>query len=208
MILNPSRQALADQVPGFLSQAEGEALHRAACTVEKLGCILEIGSYCGKSTIFLGAAAEQTQNLVFALDHHQGSVEHQPGEFFYDPSLTDAEGQTDTLHTFRQTMKAAKLEHCVVALVGNATAIGQRWQQSLGMVFIDGGHSMHDALSDYRLWSGHVAIGGMLAVHDHYATARAGGQAPKAIIDAAVQSGLWALLESRESLRILQRLGA
>lgn len=207
-MLNASRQHLVNQVPGFLSQAEGEALYRAAHAVAHLGCILEIGSYCGKSTVFLGAAAEQSGNLVFALDHHQGSVEHQPGEFFYDPNLTDKDGRTDTLHTFRQTLTAADLNHSVVALVGDATAIGLRWQQRLGMVFIDGGHSMHDAVSDYRLWSGHVALGGLLAVHDHYPKASAGGQAPKAIIDAALQSGLWDLIESCDSLKVLQRLGA
>jgi hypothetical protein len=76
------------------------------------------------------------------------------------------------------------------------------------MVFIDGGHSMHDAVSDYRLWSGHVVLGGLLAVHDHYPKANAGGQAPKAIIDAALQSGLWDLIESCDSLKVLQRLGA
>jgi predicted O-methyltransferase YrrM len=207
-MLNVSRQHLVDQVPGFLSQAEGEALYLAASSVGPLGCILEIGSYCGKSTLFLGAAAEQSHNLVFALDHHQGSVEHQPGEFFYDEALTDANGQTDTLFTFRQTLKMAALELSVVALVGDAVAIGRRWQQTLGMVFIDGGHSMNDAVSDYRLWSRHVAIGGLLAVHDHYPTANNGGQAPKAIIDAALQSGLWRVLESCDSLKILQRLGA
>jgi predicted O-methyltransferase YrrM len=207
-MLNASRQHLVDQVPGFLSQAEGEALYRAATSVAQLGCILEIGSYCGKSTVFLGSAAEQSGNLVFALDHHQGSVEHQPGEFFFDPRLTDSSGKTDTLHTFRQTLKAAELNHSVVALVGDAVGIGRRWQQRLGMIFIDGGHSMKDAVNDYRLWSGHVALGGLLAVHDNYASASAGGQAPKAIIDAALQSGLWDLVQSCDSLKVLRRLGA
>lgn len=207
-MLNASRQELVNQVPGFLSQAEGEALYRAALSVAHLGCILEIGSYCGKSTVFLGAAAEQSNNLVFALDHHQGSVEHQPGEFFYDPNLTGKDGRTDTLYTFRQTLKAADLDRAVVALIGNAVAIGLRWRQILGMVFIDGGHSMSDAVSDYRLWSGHVAIGGLLAVHDHYPSASTGGQAPKAIIDAALQSGLWDVVESCDSLKVLRRLGA
>lgn len=205
-MLDPKLDLIATQAPGFLSAAEGSMLHAAAAEAGRLGIIIEIGSYCGKSTVYLGSGANQAGTLVFAIDHHGGSVEHQPGEFFYNPELVDTHGDTDTLARFRHTIREARLEHRVIAIVGDASAVGRHWNQRVGMVFIDGGHSMHDAVSDYRLWSSHVALDGLLAIHDHYPTAKAGGQAPRAIIEAALQSGLWALDREVDSLKILRRL--
>ena len=206
MILPSELNQLAITTPGFLSQAEGEALATYLDSLPGRESIVEIGSYCGKSTLYLGHAAKLTGRIVYAIDHHQGSVEHQPGEFFYDAKLTDAEGKTDTLLHFRHTMRQAKLDDCVFPLVGPANVIGLHWQQPLGLLFIDGGHSMDDAVSDYRLWSRHVVLNGIMAVHDHYPTPSSGGQAPKAIIDAALASGLWHREAQVDSLAILRRL--
>ncbi|MEY3006523.1 MAG: hypothetical protein RI942_865 [Pseudomonadota bacterium] len=206
MILPTELNQLAMTTPGFLSQAEGEALAKYLDSVAGRESVVEIGSYCGKSTLYLGHAAKLTKRIVYAIDHHQGSVEHQPGEFFYDTKLTDAEGKTDTLLHFRHTIRKAKLDHCVFPLVGPANVIGLHWQQPLGLLFIDGGHSIEDAVSDYRLWSRHVVLGGIMAVHDHYPSASAGGQAPKAIIDAALASGLWRREAQVDSLALLRRL--
>ena len=151
-MLDPKLDLIATQTPGFLSAAEGSMLLAAAAEAGRLGVIIEIGSYCGKSTVYLGSGANQAGTLVFAIDHHGGSVEHQAGEFFYNPELVDTHGDTDTLARFRHTIREARLEHRVIAIVGNASAVGRHWTQRVGMVFIDGGHSMHDAVSDYRLW--------------------------------------------------------
>src|SRR5690625_7293136 len=107
-----------EQVKGFLSTAEGNALYSTALATGRLGPSLEIGSYCGKSTLYLAAAAARCASMVFAVDHHSGSAEHPPGELFHDPELLDpATGRTDSLRRVRSSLRAANPDDCVVPLV-------------------------------------------------------------------------------------------
>ena len=203
----PDLPADIDQLKGFLSAAEGEALYRQALAVSDKGPVLEIGSYCGKSTIYLGLACRQTQSTVFALDHHRGSEEHQPGEFFHDPALFDAgEELVDTFREFRRNIRRAGLDDVVVPVVAGSAAAARHWHTPLAMVFIDGGHSLAAALTDYRCWAPHLVQGGILAIHDIFPDAHEGGQAPYAIYRMAQATGLFADLGRVESLGLLQRL--
>ena len=196
-----------DQIKGFLAENEALALYQHAAHASALGPVLEIGSYCGKSTIYLGLACRANNSTVFALDHHRGSEEHQQGEFFHDPDLYDAgEGVMDTFKEFRRNIRAAGLDDVVVPLVSDSETTARQWQTPLAMVFIDGGHSLDAALSDYRCWASHVMRGGILAIHDLFADAHQGGQAPYAIYRMAVASGLFADLGQVNSLGILRRL--
>ncbi len=196
-----------DQIKGFLAEDEANALYRSALGVAALGPVLEIGSYCGKSTIYLGLACRESGNTVFALDHHRGSEEHQPGEFFHDPALYD-EGQAsvDTFREFRSNITKADLDDCVVPIVTGSAVAAKHWRTPLGMVFIDGGHSLDAALLDYRCWAPWVAREGLLAIHDIFPDAHKGGQAPHAILRMALSSGLFAQVDQVNSLAILQRL--
>ena len=81
--------ALAEQVQGFMPADEGRALHDAALRYLDGGVGVEIGTYCGKSTLLLGAAAQQTASVLYTIDHHHGSEEHQPGWEYHDASLVD-----------------------------------------------------------------------------------------------------------------------
>src|SRR4029453_3900575 len=100
---------------------EGIALHDAALGVGVDGPFLEIGAYCGKSGIYLGAAAAERGTVLFALDHHRGSEENQPGWEWHEPDLVDpAVGRIDTLPWFRRTVHDAGLEGSVVAIVGDS----------------------------------------------------------------------------------------
>ncbi|HAT08816.1 MAG TPA: hypothetical protein DCS39_06135, partial [Rhodobiaceae bacterium] len=74
-----------DTVKGFLDPSEGAALYAAAEEMAGLGLCVEIGSYCGKSTIVLGAACQKEGGILLAIDHHRGSEENQPGEEYFDP---------------------------------------------------------------------------------------------------------------------------
>lgn len=196
-----------EQVKGFLSTAEGSALYQAARETAVLGPALEIGSYCGKSTLYLAAAAAQSDSLVFAVDHHSGSEEHQIGEMFHDPDLLDPNsGRMDTFSTFRRTLYQAGLEEWVVPIVAPSARAARHWQTPLGLVFIDGGHSLDAALTDYRGWAHHLKRGGLLAIHDVYANAEEGGQAPRAIWQLARNSGLFEVLEQVGSLALLRRV--
>lgn len=203
----PDLPADIDQIKGFLADDEAAALYENALRASASGPVLEIGSYCGKSTIYLGLACKQNNSTVFALDHHRGSEEHQRGEFFHDPDLyDDGEGVMDTFREFRRNIRRAGLDDVVVPVVAGSEAAARHWQTPLAMVFIDGGHSLEAALTDYRCWTAHLTRGGVLAVHDLFADAHAGGQAPYAVYRMALASGLFQALGRVNSLGLLRRL--
>lgn len=203
----PDLPANIDRIKGFLARDEAQALYDHALQASRLGPVLEIGSYCGKSTIYLGLACRAHNSTVFALDHHRGSEEHQRGEFFHDPDLYDStEGIMDTFREFRRNISGAGLDDVVVPVVAGSESTARHWQTPLAMVFIDGGHSLEAALTDYRCWMPHLMRGGILAIHDLFDDAHAGGQAPYAIYRMAQASGLFATLEQVETLGLLRRL--
>src|SRR5271156_5989579 len=110
--------ALSERVRGFMPVDEGRALYDAALRYLDGGVGVEIGTYCGKSAVLLGAAAQQTGSVLYTVDHHHGSEENQPGWEFHDASLVDdVSGLLDTLPTFRRTLDAAKLDDHLVAIV-------------------------------------------------------------------------------------------
>jgi predicted O-methyltransferase YrrM len=196
-----------DDIKGFLEADEAQALYAQAVQASAIGPVLEIGSYCGKSTIYLGLACQQNNRTVFALDHHRGSEEHQLGEFFHDPDLYDGNaGLMDSFREFRRNIRSAGLDDTVVTVVAGSVAAARDWQTPLGMVFIDGGHSLDAALTDYRSWTPHLKRGGTLAIHDIYPDPYKGGQAPNAIFQMALRSGLFELIDRVNSLGLLRRL--
>ncbi|MFT4614645.1 MAG: putative O-methyltransferase YrrM [Bacteroidia bacterium] len=203
----PDLPANMDQIKGFLAEDEAQALYDHALDASVSGPVLEIGSYCGKSTIYLGLACRTNHSTVFALDHHRGSEEHQKGEFFHDPDLyDDGEGLFDTFREFRRNISRAGLQEVVVPVVAGSEAAARHWQTTLAMVFIDGGHSLQAALTDYRCWTPHLKRGGILAIHDIFEDAYEGGQAPYAVYRMACASGLFEDLGRVNSLGVLRRL--
>ncbi len=196
-----------DSIKGFLDPGEGRALHDAALTAGILGPVIEIGAYCGKSSVYLGAACRQIGATLFSIDHHRGSEENQPGWEYHDPELWDEEsGSLDTLPHFRRTLRRAGLEATVVAVVGRSATIAAAWSSTLGMVFIDGGHSMQAALADYRNWSTKLTPGGTLAIHDVFPDPADGGRPPFEIYQLALQSDLFEETAAVKTLRLLKRI--
>lgn len=194
-------------IKGFLAEDEASALYHHAATASRHGPVLEIGSYCGKSTICIGLACRDTHAVVYALDHHRGSEEHQPGEMFHDPDLYDAAvNAVDTFREFRRNIASAGLNDTVIPVVAASALAARQWQTPLAMVFIDGGHSLDAALTDYRCWAGHLIRGGVLAIHDIFPDAARGGQAPYAIYRMALDSGLFEEIERVNTLALLRRL--
>lgn len=185
---------------------EGLALYEAAMSLAVPGPLLEVGSYCGKSAIYLGAAARSRGRLLFAVDHHRGSEENQPGWEHHDPELIDPGlGMMDTLPFFRRVVHDAGLEGTVVAVVGDSPAVAAAWAGPLAMVFIDGGHGPEPARADYEGWAPHVASGGLLAIHDVFPDPADGGRPPYEIYLRALDSGAFAETRAVGSLRILHR---
>jgi len=168
--------------------------------------VLEIGSYCGRSTIYLGLACRESDSTLFALDHHRGSEEHQPGEMFHDPALYDTgAGVMDSFREFRRNVSRSGLDDVVVPMVSDSRTASRHWRTAFGMVFIDGGHSLDAALTDYRCWVSQVLPGGILAIHDLFEDASEGGQAPYAVYRLATDSGLFENLQRVGSLGFLRR---
>ncbi len=205
--MDPVAQAAAEVARGFMPPDEGLALHEAALGADPtLGPMLEIGSYCGKSAIYLGAAAAATGTVLFALDHHRGSEENQPGWEWHEPDLVDpAVGRIDTLPTFRRTVHDAGLEGSVVALVGDSPTVGAHWRAPLSLLFIDGGHGHEPAHRDYDTWVPHVAVGGVLAIHDVFPDPADGGRPPYELWCRAMESGSFEERGATGSLRVLWR---
>lgn len=193
-------------IKGFLPEHEGQALYRWACEAAPNGPLLEVGSYCGLSTCYLGVAAKQANSVVFAVDHHRGSEEHQLGEEYHDPQLFNRQDQLmDSFGEFRRTLIKAELEPWVVPVVAASEVAARCWQTPLAMVFIDGGHSFAAAETDYHAWAPKVMAGGILAIHDLFPDPEKGGQAPITIWRKALASGLFEVLEVVDTLGFLRR---
>ncbi len=188
---------------------EGDALYAAAVAagLRVAGPMVEIGSYCGRSTVWLGAAARAAGTLLFAIDHHRGSEENQLGWEHHDPTVVDLRtGRMDTLPTFRATIHDAGLDDVVVTVVGQSPAVARYWSTPLSLVFIDGGHGVEPARLDYQGWAPHVAIGGTMAIHDVFVDPADGGRPPyEQIYLPALRSGLFIEIGVTGSLRVLQR---
>lgn len=198
---------LAEQVKGFLDPREGRRLFELACEASSSGPCLEIGSYCGKSALYIGAACRRFQNTLFSIDHHHGSEEHQPGELYFDPDLYDPfHSRVDTLRHFRETLLAADLEQTVVPLVASSTIAARHWSTPLGLVFIDGGHAYDTVLNDYTGWNRHLLPGGFLIFHDIFPDPADGGQAPHVVYQKALSSGRFHPLPKTGSLGVLRRV--
>jgi predicted O-methyltransferase YrrM len=201
--------ALADPVPGFMPAEEGLALHRAARGLRVAGPLLEVGSWCGKSAVYLGTAARSLDTVLYTVDHHRGSEENQPGEQYHDPALFDAAaGAVDTLPCLRRTLRVTNLEDCVIPIVGASRKVARHWRTPLALVFIDGGHSLEAARGDYESWSTHLQPGGLLAIHDVFPDPADGGRPPFLVYEQALASGAFAEVSATGSLRVLSRLGA
>jgi MMP 1-O-methyltransferase len=198
--------ALAEQVIGFMPADEGRALHDAALHYLDGGVAVEIGTYCGKSTVLLGAAAHARDSVLYTVDHHHGSEEHQPGWEYHDTSMVDAvTGRFDTLPTLRHTLDEAGLDDNVVAVVGKSTVVAKGWRTPLQLLFIDGGHSEDAARKDYEGWAKWVSVGGALIIHDVFPDPRDGGRPPYEIYCRALESGAFEEKSVSGSMRVLER---
>jgi predicted O-methyltransferase YrrM len=204
MTIDIDPQLISD-VKGFLDEDEGRCLYDIARKASRLGPCLEIGSYCGKSTIYIGTACKANNSILFSIDHHRGSEEQQPGQAYFDPALFDPEaGRVDTFREFRKTLEKAGLEDTVVSIVSRSDVAARLWATPVSLVFIDGGHTAEEALTDYDCWRPHIMPGGYLLIHDIFEDPDEGGQAPRRIYDLARSSGLFNPLSMIKTLGVLQ----
>ena len=209
--MTPERRERALATKGFMPATEGDALWNAAVeagTAVPNAPMLEVGSYCGRSTIWLGDAAERCATVLFAVDHHRGSEENQAGWDHHDVEVVDARiGKMDTLPFFRAAIHDAELEDSVIAVVGKSPLVAATWTTPLSLLFIDGGHGEEPARLDYEGWTPHVAVGGTLAIHDVFPDPADGGRPPyEQIFRPALESGRFQMVSATGSLRVLRRV--
>lgn len=209
-VLASGLQEVIEATPGFMPPDEGFALYETAGSyLPHGGTGVEIGTYCGKSTVYLGAAAREAGASLVTLDHHRGSEEHQPGWEFHDVSLIDPHaGRLDTAGRLRRTLYDAGLEGAVVTVIGGSAQVASFWRTPLDLLFIDGGHSMAAAQADFDGWAPHVHVGGALAIHDVFEDPADGGRPPYEIYRQALDSGRFAERSATGSLRVLERVAA
>jgi predicted O-methyltransferase YrrM len=199
--------ALAHQVTGFMPADEGRTLYDTAVRYLGEGVGVEIGTYCGKSTVLLGAAAQQSGGVVYTIDHHHGSEEHQAGWEYHDETMVDpVTGLFDTLPTLRHTLDAAGVDDHVVAVVGRSTTVARGWRTPLRLLFIDGGHTEEAAQRDFDGWVRWVEVGGALIIHDVFPNPDDGGQAPYHVYRRALDTGDFREVLATGSMRVLERV--
>lgn len=209
----PALLRRAETTRGFMPDEEGLALHRLAHRAVRsrsAATLVEIGAWCGRSTLYLGsavAADPAAGAALFSVDHHHGSEENQAGWEHHQADLVDARtGRIDTLPWWRQTVDDAAIDHCVIGVVGDSPTVARHWQAPIDLCFIDGGHGDTPARADYASWAPLVALGGWLAIHDVFPNPADGGRPPYKIWQAARASGQWAEDGACGSLRVLRRI--
>ena len=199
-------EAMAREARGFMPHNEGMGLYGTALQMASSDTSVEIGSYCGKSTIYLGAAALENGSLVFTVDHHRGSEEMQQGWEHHDAELVDpSTGRIDSLPELRRNIERAGLENVIVPIIGDSQTVAKRWEAPIAMLFIDGGHGAEPAHTDYEEWSPKVRVGGFLAIHDVFADPTEGGRPPYEIYSRALEEGGFESFSSFGSLQVLRR---
>jgi predicted O-methyltransferase YrrM len=208
MTLSPELAAVAARTKGFMPTDEGDALHEAGVTAARsgLGPLVEIGTYCGLSSIYLGAAARTGGTVLFSVDHHRGSEENQAGWDHHDTDVVDpTTGRMDTLPFFRRTLADAALEDVVIGVVGYSAAVASAWRTPIALLFIDGGHGEEPAWADYKGWTPHIADGGWLAIHDVFPNPEDGGRPPYELYRHALDNDGFTEVGALGSLRVLRR---
>ncbi|MBN1376649.1 MAG: class I SAM-dependent methyltransferase [Dehalococcoidia bacterium] len=198
--------SFASQVKGYLSEYEGNTLFKLALEAAVHGPCMEIGSFCGKSAVYLGTACKARGVTLFTIDHHTGSEEQQPGQLFYDPEIwDDRKGEIDSFPLLKTTLRKARLEDTVVPMVTWSQVAAKNWMIPLSLVFIDGGHTYEAAHTDYLCWHKHLIVGGYLIFHDIYPDPAKGGQAPYEVYKQALSSGQFDEQPMVDSLGILKK---
>ncbi len=146
---------LTSEINGWLSDSEGELLYKLAEDVPSGQAIVEIGSWKGKSTVWLAKGTEAGQrNKVYAIDPHQGSRAH------------ISEGEDNTYAVFLTNLSKAGVRDIVVPLVTTSDEAAKWWQGSVGLLWLDGSHKYENVKRDLFLWKQYLVNGARVALHD------------------------------------------
>lgn len=194
-------------VKGFLSDKEAKKLQELFLNVHHLGSVLEIGTYCGKSTLNFALIAKKIGGLIYTVDHHTGSEEHQLGEEYHDEDLYDKRlKKFNTLPEFLKNLRSSNLDNFIIPIISKSSDASKTFSELISLLFIDGGHSLEAALSDYNSWKDKICSGGLLVIHDVFPNPKDGGRPPFEIYSKAQKSKQFEDLGIYETLGILKKI--
>ena len=194
-------------VKGFLSDKEAKKLQELFLNVHHLGSVLEIGTYCGKSTLNFALIAKKIGGLIYTIDHHTGSEEHQLGEEYHDEDLYDKRlKKFNTLPEFLKNLRSSNLDNFIIPIISKSSDASKTFSELISLLFIDGGHSLEAALSDYNSWKDKICSGGLLVIHDVFPNPKDGGRPPFEIYSKAQKSKQFEDLGIYETLGILKKI--
>ena len=194
-------------VKGFLSDKEAKKLQELFLKVHHLGSVLEIGTYCGKSTLNFALIAKKIDGLIYTVDHHTGSEEHQLGEEYHDEDLYDKRlKKFNTLPEFLKNVRSSNLGKFIIPIICKSSDASKTFSESISLLFIDGGHSLEAALCDYNSWKDKICSGGLLVIHDVFPNPQDGGRPPFEIYSKAQKSKQFEDLGIYETLGILKKI--
>lgn len=147
---------LVDKVEGFLNVKDGKSLYNLAKNCTGKGVIVEIGSWKGKSTIWLAKGSKRGNNVkIYAIDPHTGSSEHK-----------ERYGEVWTFDEFKENIKNANVDDIVIPIVKTSAEAAKNFDDPVELIFIDGAHEYDLVKLDFDLWLPKVADGGIMAFHD------------------------------------------
>lgn len=194
-------------VKGFLSDKEAKKLQELFLKVHHLGSVLEIGTYCGKSALNFSEVAKDVNGLIYTIDHHTGSEEHQRGEEYHDSELFDGRlKKFNTLPEFLNNLKSKKMAKFIIPIIDKSQNASNFFSEKISLLFIDGGHSFETALSDYNAWKDKICADGLLVIHDVFPNPKDGGRPPYEIYTLARESKEFDDLGIYETLGILKKV--
>jgi len=152
------------EISGHLIDIQGYALMLMGAEGPGTGAIVEIGSFKGKSTICLAMGTKEARReKVYAVDHFQGSPEHQIGAGHEDPTIAQ---EGTTYNEFLQNIHAHNVADYIVPIQLPSVSAARRWEGPIRLLFIDADHSYEASRMDFEAWSPHVVPGGLVAFHD------------------------------------------
>ena len=179
-----------DTLKGFMPGHEGQALTKWAKKFSQHGPALEIGTFGAKSSLYIAAGISANNQLLFTIDHHLGSEEHQLGEEYFDSDIYDKHlGRVNTVPLMQSNLQQFDESKWVIPILANANSIAPSWEIELGLLFIDGSHTKISAMNDFDYWSSKLNSNGALVIHDIYEKPEDGGQAPYLIYQKALEEG-------------------
>lgn len=147
---------IVEKVDGWLTDREGELLYSLAKNCIGNGVIVEIGSWQGKSTIWLGKGSKAGNRVkIYAIDPH---TEHIEDEELYR--------KAGSFKEFKKNIKNAKVNDIIIPIVQASEETAKNFNKPVEFIFIDGAHEYNRVKLDFELWFPKLIDGGIMAFHD------------------------------------------